>query len=326
MKRISITLQVLTIATFQSAFARNIDSLAVDNIDFQMLEEPVNPRIIAMGGAGTALPGRGFAFYGPAQINLYPTSYLSADYGRWPQADASRSHIETVLRLPTWSLGIDFRTFSIDDIFPAGEQGVEWNNPASDQQSFLALTVGRRINRLSIGATLKGMQHKLFHFTSYGLGGDIGAAYAVVPQKLFAGAAMLNLGSTTPMLDEKKTLGEGGDLPMTGRLGVAWIDTIGTVAYALSVDAVVREVNKQVTLPIGIEVTPIPALSLRIGKHGLHPTQMLSMGFGINAVPLKLDVSFRIPRLVDDVELRWLASLTYDLVTPAPASKEESTE
>jgi hypothetical protein len=126
--------------------------------------------------------------------------------------------------------------------------------------------------------------------------------------------------------DSKGAWGEGEDLPMNSRLGVAWSDRIREIPYTLALDVVYRNVRdksegfsrriqERFTVPVGLEVQPLPPLFVRMGKRFNHPTEVINFGLGLKLSTLSFDASFVVPKLVDDSQLKWLGSITYNLKT-----------
>jgi hypothetical protein len=107
---------------------------------------------------------------------------------------------------------------------------------------------------------------------------------------------------------------------------VAWTDTLKDFPYTITMDVVYRNVydrdrsfkrniQDRFTVPFGVEVKLLPPLAIRMGKRFNHPTEAFNFGIGLNSESLLVDASFVIPKLVDDVELKWLTSITYKLET-----------
>ncbi|MBD3392969.1 MAG: hypothetical protein GF418_12760 [Chitinivibrionales bacterium] len=285
------------------------------NVGFQLLEEPVNPVLIGMGSAGTAVPSRGFAYYNPALPALAGRPYVSLEYGGHPAGDLRSPLFETAWPFQKWFIGASAFTAAVDGIISTDWFGrINENAEFSWQTTHLALTVGRiRSNRFAIGVCLNGVQERLAEYVSYGLSASAGAVASPLPGKLTIGLSAFHLGTATSMLDTALDWGEGARFPKSGRLGVAWIDTLKTIGYSAALDIVFRNADKRIMVPAGIEIRPIEQVALRIGKRFNHDTEILNLGAGLDIAPLSGDFSFVIPKLVDDVELKYRVAVTYTL-------------
>ncbi len=282
---------------------------------FQLLEEPVSPRHLAMGSAGTAGNGSGFAYYNPAMPFLNTQRYLTAEYGRSP-GDLQRAHFETAIPFSSWYIAAAIHTETISDIFGTSFDGnlPEYNIPFSSQLSNVSIGLGYIKNDLlSVALSLSGIQERIEKEYAYAASISAGLAYKLIPDKFHVGLAAFHLGKATSFLDSTMDWGEGSALPMSGRLGVSWQDTLKMIPYTFQGDIVFRNADKRVMVPVGLEVRPIQPLALRIGKRLNHDTEIFNIGCGIDISPLSADVSFVIPKLRSDTELKWLVGVTYTL-------------
>lgn len=297
-----------------------------DTTGFHFLQEPLNPRAIGMGSAATAVAGRGFAHYNPALPGLMNHDHVAADYGLYPRADLTRGAFESARIGETWFGAATFNSFSVDDIVSADERGIKQDLPVSWQQSILSLAAGMRRGDIAAAVCVNGGQDRIKSSVSYALTASVGALAWLWPGKLSLGAAALHVGRSTPMLggDTWETFGEGSELPLSGRGGVAWIDTLRGVGYTAACDVTYRRSDGRITVPVGIEVRPLPPLALRMGKRINHDTELLGFGMGLSAGPLAFDLGFSLPKLVSDVELKWLAGLTYRLRAGGPGKKKQT--
>ncbi len=299
------------------------------NIGFQMLEEPVNPRFIAMGFTGGALAGKGFSFYNPALPFLVGQSYLSAEYGMYPKADLKHTQLETVLSLENWFVGLSLHSESIDDIYETNVWGNPpyYDVPFSAQFTDISLAVGfTQWEDFALALSVNGLQDRIHDESAYALTFSAGAVVVPVPERLSLGLSLLNVGFSTPMLgaDSGSVWGEGEKLPLNARFGAAWTDSFKDMPYTVALDVVYRNVRDRsdpftrhirdrFTVPLGFELWPLPPLAVRMGKRINFPTEIINFGIGFKLEQLTVDASFVIPRLVDDAELKWLTGITWYL-------------
>jgi hypothetical protein len=284
---------------------------------FQMIEEPVDPRAIAMGAAGTALDTRGFFYYNPAQPALGSANYLSFEYGQ-QSGDVRRAMVEGGWNFQKWYLAAGVPTTSISDIQAADEHGTL---PLyfSSQTTMVALAGGVVWKGLAVGLALHGMQDRIDVYAGYALSVSAGAAYWILPGRLSVGAAGFYprfLTTSRGMLSEE--WGEGAIVNRSGRLGVAWRDSIRSIGYAAALDIVYNDALENITVPVGLEVRPVRMLAVRLGKRFNHDTDKFSFGLGFRLPPVSADVSFVVTRWVEDTGLKWLFSLAYSLPRPRP--------
>lgn len=286
------------------------DSLTAD-FSFQFLEEPIHPRLTAMGGAGTALPGGSFAYYNPALPALLDQPYLALEYGQYPAGDLVTPLVEGTWKNEKWFTGLSFQSYTVSEIGLSDERGVNPHLSASWQESMLFLSVGLIKDQFALAIQAEGMQARIQGRNAYGLAASGGITYTMIPGKLHFGAAGFHAGKTTSFLGTDSKLGDGTRLPASARIGGAWADTIGSVGYKAAVDIVYRHVNKQILLPVGVEIQPVEPLAIRIGKRLNHDTELFSCGLGLSASPLNFDIGFTIPKLISDVELKWRFRISY---------------
>jgi hypothetical protein len=319
-KNIHIHLCIFTFASVlfpACLFAASSDGYVTG---FQFLEEPVNPRLIAMGSAGTAMPSTGFFYYNPAQPFLSAGQYLHGEYGQ-ENSDVNKALFETDWTFPHWFIAASIPTFRIPDIIPADEKSPNYDAPFSSQQTSLSLDGGYFQDRYGFALCVNGTQDRTFTYTSYALSLSAGLACWIVPGKLSAGAAAfhpnkagpVSLALTKGSTGETDAWGKGAALPGSERLGCAWQDTFTTISYAAALDIVYGNTNGTVTMPVGIEVWPVKPLAIRMGCRLFHDTEKFNCGIGLRFAPIMFDASFVITSYGDDTGLKWLLGLTYSL-------------
>lgn len=278
---------------------------------FGYAEEPVNPRKVAMGSAGTALEGGGFTFYNPALPSIIDRPYISCEYGRLYN-DLGRGMPEFALNFPKWFIGGAFQSQSIDFQF-ADEQGIMEGVTGVEQSTLGSLDIGFTKQQFAFGVAINGFQHRIAEYKSFAFSGSAGLLYSIVPGKLTAGAAVLNaFGRNTGMLDSVKTWSHS-NMPLTGRAGAAWSDTMGKMSYSVAADIVYSDNYGEVMVPIGVEVWLLPSIAVRVGKRFNHPTDLFSAGVGFAWENLAFDASFVPCRYVSDYSLKWGMGITYSL-------------
>jgi hypothetical protein len=317
---------------FQSAFlfflcsVFLLSSFALDEeaamTGFQYLDVPPAPRQIALGYAGAALGGPGFAYYNPAAPALLDRPYLAVGVAPRPY-DYTIAYAEGAWTLSNLFFGANVSNHFVDGIIPADYQGFSTGAPGSYDGTLLSLCAGYKNENLGLGLSVNGLQEKIVNATSYGISESAGLSYWLLPQKLSLGAAVLNMGATTGGLDETKKLGQGAPLPRSGRAGGAWVDTLFGVVYTVAADIVYRDVGnkissanqviKRISVPVGVEVWPTGFVALRLGKRFNYETELLTFGAALRYSMIAFDVAFSVSSLVGDVDFNPYLSLSYTL-------------
>jgi hypothetical protein len=309
-----------------------LDSLAA-KAAFQFLEDPVVPRLIAMGGAGAAFGGGGFSFVNPAQPLLAEEPYISIGYAPMP-GDLDAPFFETAWFFPGFFAGVYASNHSISGIVPTTEQGPNYQvDPFSYSFSLVSLDVGYKRDRVALALTVNGMQERIETSTRYGVSVSVGALYRVIPGKLTAGLALFNEGTATAFTCNVNEQGQREPLPRSARLGIAYSDTLKTFPVNVACDVVYRDVGDKVqaaknivpriTAPVGIEVWPTSYVAVRLGKRINFETEVINFGAGLRFQPLTFDMAFVVSQLERDVEVKPMFGLTYAIASSpqAPAQK-----
>jgi hypothetical protein len=296
------------------------------NYGFHFLTQPINPRSIAAGSAGVADGWGGFSFYNPAGGWLIERPYISVEYGQYPAGDLNRATFETAWKYANWFWGGDFSNYSVP-FPPATEQGPDENLQAWWQQSIFALSGGYGVDALGVGATLTGVLDRIDVYKAWGISLSAGGVYRILPGHLTAGAALMNatealkkisslsssIKTTTGFLDSTSKFGQGAGMPLWGAVGASWCDTLRSIPYSAHAQFMYQDQGSIVMVPVGIEVWPLPAFAVRIGKRFGHDTELLAVGCGVRTKPVDFNFAVTIPKLGADVELQWIAGLTYAL-------------
>jgi hypothetical protein len=292
---------------------------------FQLLDLPVNGRLIAMGSAGTAMPGWGFSYYNPAMPFLTKRPYVVAEYSILPWLDLHRGHFETAWPIGKFFLAGSMTTASILNIYPATIQGVDYNAPGSAQLTTISLNGGYEfVSNAALAISINGIQDRIMTDAAYLLTVSLGAVWQPIRDKLTIGLAATHFaGSSTSYLDTTEHLGSGADWPVTVRGGISWQDRLKSIDYGAAVDLVYRKVDGQFMVPVGLEVWPLHSLALRVGKRFYYDSELMDFGIGLRFEPVTVDVAFVIPQYVGDYRSQYTVSLCYTL-RDKPAAKKSA--
>jgi hypothetical protein len=297
---------------------------------FQFLEEPTTPNLIAMGNAGTAMPGSGFAYYNPAQPSFSNAPSLSIGFAPLP-GDLTAMFGQGTWTFSNWFIGMRLSNFAIDNIYRADERGPNYTDPFTSGFSLVSMDAGYSYGRGSLALTLNGGQDRIETSTAYCVSVSAGGLYRLIPGKLSIGAALFHLGTSTGYTDATQNWGEGDPLPRSGRFGVAYGDTLKHIPFNAACDVVYRDVGDKlsavkgvlprITVPVGVEVWPNEYIAIRAGKRINFETEVINFGAGVKFNPLIFDMSFVITKLDKDIEVQPMFQLTYTVT-----SRSEHTE
>jgi|GEM_PF-1067349 len=282
---------------------------------YEFLEDPVNSRSVAMGTAGTALPeNRGISFYNPALPSLASRSYLSFDYGR-QYDDLGRAQLEFALVAQSWFFNIGFQSQSTGEFQVTDETGIIDGATQTEQSTIGVLGGGFKKSNYAAGISLSAIQSKIADSTSYGLLGSAGITVNLLEDKLYAGAAVFNVGRNSSYLDYDDISND--NLPLTVRGGVSWNDTLKVkYPYTVALDVVYSKNYQTVMVPVGVEFWLFPALAIRAGKRINFESDLFSLGVGLRLENLTFDAAFTPVKVVSDVGMKWSTGLTYRLASP----------
>jgi len=296
----------------------NNDDGAVDNsprnrgYGFLMLEEPVNPRNAAMGSVGTALGGYGFRYYNPAQPFFAPdnSSYASAEFGRMP-GEVNKGGFETATIFHSWFSAISFFSSAVD-FQTSDERGL--SATASSGTTVGALSVGYIRDDLAVGVSFSMVDDRIWADNNYGaIALSFGLGYKMLNGKLGLGAAWMNAAAWSQGFAGDGSQWRGGRVPVFARVGAAWSDTRWSLPYTVAADVAYRDEDGTISVPVGLEVKPLPYISLRIGKRIGWENEVMSLGIGFNIDRLSFDAAFIPTVFVDDYEMKWGMGFTYNI-------------
>jgi len=282
---------------------------------YNFLEEPINPRAMAMGSAGTALGCGGASFYNPAALSLRKAPYIAFEFGKLYD-DLGRGYLETGWLFPGWFTGLSFQSQSVQFQY-ATEQG-KVDSYGLQQSAAGSLTGGFRKNNFALGVGINGIYDRLAGSSSWGFSLSGGAVYSLIPGVLDIGAAYMHgYGRGTGYLDTTNAL-HNNQLPSSARIGTAFQHSInGNFPFVISADFVYNTNYEKLTVPLGVEMWVLPALAVRLGKQFNHPADLFSAGVGLQWENLKFDASFVPFRLVSETNVKWSIGLTYELASVA---------
>jgi len=282
---------------------------------FNYVQEPLNPRCIALGGAGTALSYGGFAFYNPAAAAFAERSFVSLDFGQqW--SDLTRGSVETAWVLDRWFIGGTFVGRTVD--YPlADETGILPGSGAS-QETMLSLFTGLRHSRYSVGIAANALPHFIGGENAFAVSASGGVSALVIPGKLTVGAALLQAGRYHRGFYSKEFSAHRDSMSTMVRAGAAYNDIIkGALPFTVTADIEYEYGEDRLMVPAGIEFRPLEPVAIRIGKRFNHYSDVMTFGIGLHWENIAFDAAF-VPTVLDEtvnrsVDWKWLMGVRYEL-------------
>ncbi|MCL2182630.1 MAG: hypothetical protein FWB85_04075 [Chitinispirillia bacterium] len=312
MKKITALLTVLPALilaiTSTPAFA---DDSRSRGYGFLMLEEPAGPRSAAMGSAGTALGSGGFYYYNPAQPFFALSAFAAAEFGQMP-GGVNRGGFETVLFSGEWFSAAGFHSSAVG-YETRDEKGL--GAEASSSTTIGAIGAGYIRNNLALAISAHMADDRIWaeegDYRAFSFSAGLG--YKLLDGKLNLGAAGFHgLAWSRGYGDsDSAKVWHNGKVPRFARAGAAWTDTLKSIPYTITADAVYRDENGTFTLPVGLEVSILPSVNLRAGKRIGWDNEVMSLGIGFNIDRLTFDAAFIPTVFVSDYEMKWSMGFTY---------------
>jgi hypothetical protein len=268
-----------------------------------------------MGSVGTALPGgAGIRYYNPVLPFFSNDPYVTVEFGQLP-GDVSKGGIESAMIFGEFFTAVGFYSSSVE-FETRDERG--FGSTASSATTIGMLSAGYIRDNMSIGIGLTMIEDRIWvssSYTAFALSGGLG--YKMFDGKLSLGAAGFHgLAWSRGFGDSVSTWYGGwrdGRVPRFARGGAAWADTLGSFPYTVAADLAYRDEDRSFTVPMGVEVSVLPMIDVRIGKRIGWETEILSLGVGFSFDKLAFDAAFVPSVLVDDYEIKWSMAFTYRL-------------
>lgn len=288
-----------------------LQSIHAEFAYFDYVQEPTNPRLVALGSAGTALASGGFAYYNPAGAAFADRSFIALDFGRqW--GDLSRGSVESAWIFEKWFIGGTFLGRTID--YPLADETGMLPGPGSEQASMFSLFTGIKKSRYAIGIAGNALPHFIGGENAFAMSASAGVSGVIIPDRLTVGAAVLQAGRLHRGFYSSSFSAHRDSMATTVRAGAALCDTImETLPVLLTVDGVYEKGENRVLIPVGIEFRPVPPIALRVGKRFNHLTDKVSFGIGLSWDNVAFDAAFVSTDFEGTSEMKWLMGIKYAL-------------
>ncbi len=247
-----------------------------------LLTEPVGARSAALAGALVAVSGDQTTLY----VNPSSVALLT-------QKDFVVSHHSTIAGIQQfqsgWAYGTGKAGVGLSLGFHTAGGFETRTGPTSDPigtfnlfEFNAAFTYGQRIaNHMYGGFTARFLHENLEADRASGFGIDLGLTYRSQDRPFAIAASLLNLGRMDK-LDQVAS-----SLPREIRVGASWKHS----RVLLSTDYRIPRFGSSGIL-IGGEITPVPALAVRVGYQSGHDTRSLSYGIGLARRNWRIDYAF----------------------------------
>ncbi|MBN1163389.1 MAG: PorV/PorQ family protein [Candidatus Krumholzibacteriota bacterium] len=228
------------------------------------LRLPVNPKSIAMGEAGAALPRDNFGWLNnPAANNFYPESGAGIFHSQW-MIDTYYDNV--IYRQP---LGSMFRAAAaLTYLSTPPVQGYDGNNiplgelNSNNFQGILGVGFSP-VRFFGAGINIKYFQEKLADYTGSGAAVDMGVVFKLDFPHLMFGASIQNLGPRVAFISHEE------ELPVITRCGGSFSmpQMAGMANLVLAADVIIPK-HEDLYPALGCEIDFLNTFSLRLGYCG----------------------------------------------------------
>ncbi|TLY27196.1 MAG: PorV/PorQ family protein [Ignavibacteria bacterium] len=278
---------------------------------FQFLKIGVGARQAALGEASIATARDiNSVFWDPAGLSGITTAEASFSYARWFAGMNFAAGAVGFRWNDIGTVGLSYASLNYGQIqealvtVPSGSSDTRTGNTVTGGDLMLGLSFSRQFTEmLSIGATVKYLQEKLFVYRARILAYDVGTSYKVGYKGMYIAMSAQNFGPSVKFLDQSDRE-EGYDIPLVFRIGMsanlmgaddAFIQTGAVHRIVLSVDAIhTNDFGDR--LHVGGEYWWGDVLALRAGYRFNYDEGNLSLGFGVkqnfSGSDLRLDYAY----------------------------------
>jgi len=226
-------------------------------------------------------------FWNPAGSAWMERGQAHLTHNAWIQ-DVNHEAASVVLPASFGAFGVGVIFNNVENIERREIASAEPLATFSAHDYSFALSAARKISEnVSVGVNAKFIGEKIYIESANGYAFDLGARVRLNGERLFAGAALHNIGRLSKMAQER--LG----LPLLGRVGVLWRPPVSPRGgdWRVSID-LLHVSGESNHLHVGSEIQPVPLLWLRAGYQSGYEERGVSAGFGLRWNVLGLDYAY----------------------------------
>lgn len=249
---------------------------------------------LGAGSALTATSSDAFStFLNPAGLGGDKMSSAGLTYNAWTGSSQIFNFVARFKTGKLGGLGVQLSSSTSGGIDTRSEPG-----PASSTTSvtYLAAGVGygQQFGPARLGVTAKYVLEHLFDYHANGIAFDLGAQADVIPDRVWIGAAVQNLGHMEALNVEQT------DLPTTYRIGAAIQpvtvqmsdDGSEPVRLYVSTDVLYRSDEDATSVQVGIWVNALDFLWIRGGLLSNNELRKVTIGLGLEYESFKFDYAY----------------------------------
>ncbi len=278
MKRIVLLFVILLPAVMFAAGETGLAALKIG----------ISARASGMGEAFTATADDASGlFWNPAGTAWVTKRQASFTYNQWLQ-DISHNSAGIVFPSSKGVIGLGIMLNSVDDFERRIIASEEPLGTFSIQDVSFSLSYAKMMgSKLSLGVRTAFLYEKIYTESSSGFAFDLGARYSLISDKLFAAAALQNLGSMSEMVIESV------ELPKVLRAGLAYHFPMfpGSQALIAALDYV-QYLEGDSHIHAGLEYNPVSVITLRTGFQTGYEEKSISAGFGLDFGFIVIDYAY----------------------------------
>jgi hypothetical protein len=251
------------------------------------LKLPIGSRNASMGATGAAEASIYSIYWNPAGLAEVENKELAYAYASW-LAETSYHFLGYAQKTSLGSFGAAFQYVSIPAIQRYDNTGAPQNAQYSPLDSLASVSYARKIERVAVGATLKGVYSKLDDRSAQTFAADAGLRWA--NEKLAGGLAIQNMG---PGL---KFAADRAPLPLNVKAGVSYRPAKGAtlnfdVNKARGSDPWVG-IGAEYMLAVGTGSEIGPRVGYESDRTALGAMAGLTTGFGLTVNKFSYDYAF----------------------------------
>jgi hypothetical protein len=260
-------------------------------------------REISLSGAGVASSGNaGTVWMNPAGLVSAPFSFIHFEEARlFP--DVKKSLFQGTYQWKSSASGITLFHQGDNGISPADDEGVFDPNASFGSDNLLvAAQFAYSLDKISIGAGLKGFYETIQNYSRFGGAVDLGARYEWLPGRFYSGISLLNLGKAGAFVSEAEIL------PVTIKGGFSYVVPVHLFSIEAMLDVVDQPLDQIYSVPAALEIKYRDLFFIRGGYPLLQTPAGFSLGFGVNIRHFQIDYGIVLAH--DDFEPEHALGLT----------------